>query len=222
MYPRQLLCQATAKNTFLQPNYQTLWKRVYNGIADATFITGLWIAIMKASAEVLASLLLKIILNLAGIQKMLEVAKMFTPSLSFWQYLFYPQGSQWWTNWSSVRRVYLASVTHSLGSIVSYEESRAKGSATSFQAIVLNQTLLPIVIFSSLLVDCIVFFLGIWFWLIIQKLLGLSKSVKLRVVLFCCAMSFRWFFHTIPLHSFEVPFTLLFLEKSYKALLITG
>jgi len=36
---------------------------------------------MKASADVLASLLLKIILKLSGIQKMLEVAKMFTPSL---------------------------------------------------------------------------------------------------------------------------------------------
>lgn len=39
-------------------------------------------AIMKASVDALASLLLKIILNLSGIQKMLEVAKMFAPSLS--------------------------------------------------------------------------------------------------------------------------------------------
>ena len=66
---------------FLQPNYQTLWKSIYKGVADATFIVGIWIAIMKASADVLASLLLKIILKLSGIQKMLEVAKMFTPSL---------------------------------------------------------------------------------------------------------------------------------------------
>lgn len=87
---------------FLQPNYQTLWKSLYNGFADATFITGIWIAIMKASADVLASPLLKIILNLSGIQKMLEAAKMFTPSLSFWQYLFYPKGSWWWTNWGSM------------------------------------------------------------------------------------------------------------------------
>lgn len=90
---------------FLQPNYQTLWKSTYNGIADATFIIGIWIAIMKASADVLASLQLKIILNLSGIHKMLEVAKMFTPSLSFWQYLFYPGGSRWWTNGSRMRDV---------------------------------------------------------------------------------------------------------------------
>lgn len=97
---------------FLQPNYPTLWKSIYNGIADATFIIEIWIAIMKASADVLASLLLKIILNLSGIQKMLEVAKMFTPSLSFWQYLFYPKGSQWWTNSSSVRDMCVFSICY--------------------------------------------------------------------------------------------------------------
>jgi len=87
---------------FLQPNYQILWKNVYNGVADATFIIEIWMAVMKASVDALASLLLKIILKLSGIQKMLEVAKMFTPSLSLWQCLFYPKGSQWWTNSGNV------------------------------------------------------------------------------------------------------------------------
>lgn len=92
---------------FLQQNCQTLWKSIYNGIADSTFIVEIWIAIMKASADALANLLLKIILNLSGIQKVLEVAKMFTLSSSCWQYLFYPKGSQWWTNSRNVWDVHI-------------------------------------------------------------------------------------------------------------------
>lgn len=44
-----------------------------------------------------------------------------------------------------VRHAYLASVMHALGRIVSYENTVAKGSTTSLEAVVLNQTLLPIV-----------------------------------------------------------------------------
>lgn len=77
-----------------------------------------------------------------------------------------------------VRCAYLASVTHSLGSIVLYDKTGTMGSTTNLAAVVLNQTLLPVVSFCSILVNYVMFFLMICFWFIIEKLQGLSKSVK--------------------------------------------
>lgn len=119
------------------------------------------------------------------------------------------------------RRAYLASVPHSLGSIVWFEETRAKGSTTNLQAVVLNQPLLPIVSLkyiseqhsafpNDLILVCN------------PEMFASNKSVQFSGGALWSFMSFLWFFHASFLHSFETPFTHLFLEESSKALLIVG